>query len=944
MCDDLLLPSLLKHQDPVPSVCVLLFLRTICRAMAQGSGSWDAVLSDMVLGDNWAAVLQLSAPRESPAEPSVGEPFVVESQSADTWGEVLQMSSQSADTRGEAAGDSVTEGSAPHRRGRGRPRGNREFNVLLKDLRASARESARELAGAPSLQQIKEDRARKARETREARALLAQARKQQAVAPAIEIDAKCTPEGILSIASKRDHDLAAQVLALGFVELYGLEKSKANKDLAFDSQDRSIANRLCGPNLSKRAITSQSAEAEILDITIPRLARSYRSLACALVCGSLASESHLVKYLVNAVSNGFLEPFLLVWRVRYDETPMPSTCLHSDGPSKASGIAKILQSEVEWLAVFRCDDGNPYGYFALRSGRPTWLQLLERCTGEVLKAAVRDVASVPESFDIMFPRKVRQVTTDAYSANIRAESAVGRELSPAGWVLLHLFCDVHKIHTVAGRMWKLVDGDISAVISLAISTNQLGDFSKFRSLLKAYIKEKLVVIKDSCPDEEANRYRRGVLALFLDTENRDLNITQRKLRAAALPLVANGDWRKHGIVEHYFIPGTSPPLSILPDVIAIVMCWCLLPVALKVFHRDRWAGADIPLDDLGLAEHCHGLLSGVYPQMRGGNRNSGGGEQALADEEAPIDKQDDEEAPVDKPQDPTANNMREDLQQMRVSSINWAEGKPGGRLAIMRICMEPHRLFMIRSFANGMGDSGDRRASGLVPHLVSGSGLEKWRQNYKICLAAARKHSLQMQSDIAELMGGKGHWFLLQGGNRTNVASLLAFRLLSRSSAVCHYLISMRHKNYPFKLFHYFAESDAELKIAMESEIKLDANCPHRLDVYSADYVRVYGDDLESEEAQVEAESVAQMAETDISLLEAGAFKHLLPTHPPTHLQGRSPTHSPTGAFKHHLATHPRRFLNRPPARPPAPIWTCVAPSTYGKSFAFPFVVVIVIV
>ena len=317
-------------------------------------------------------------------------------------------------------------------------------------------------------------------------------------------------------------------------------------------------------------VLSAVAEAKSLGVHWKTLQSDYNRLAAAVSLLASSNLASMLEALQRVCEGTGMTPSFFLWRVRYDETPL-RTRSKLRGLVGISAEAKILQSEVEWCMVIKkgaAAEGGTPSYFMIRGSQPTWLQVVDRTTAECLKAAIQDVAPIPHIVHGMFTYKARLPTTDHYAANVRAELSILKDLreKSLAWGLLHLLCDVHKAHTCAARMFLLVKRDVSAIIDLALSTNQLGDFALMRRTLVQVVAQRLV-IRQGRPPEHLQRYKLKVLDLYLSTEGRKQGLRTRRLQRASLLLVANGDWTKNDCVEHYFMPGTSPPMPILRQVL-----------------------------------------------------------------------------------------------------------------------------------------------------------------------------------------------------------------------------------------------------------------------------------------------------------------------------------------------------------------------------------------
>lgn len=273
---------------------------------------------------------------------------------------------------------------------------------------------------------------------------------------------------------------------------------------------------------------------------------------------------------------------------------------------KASGVKKLLQSEGTWGFIIQ--DPSSGKLLTVIGRAATWLQLLERTTGEVLLEAARrrsTVSSASESFN----HKLRLVQHDAHGANDRCEQGWMRDHGDS-WALLELHCDVHKVAGIQTKtIGNMMKGTISGQLHFALAVNDGVGMHRFKRVLRELVVERLV-IRRGRPAADAESFRRHVLRLCLARGSR---LLERRLALWCLP---NGDWRSQGVVEVYVPMHAEVNRAALVETVASSLCAVLLPGKFQVYPRTRWTRSDTAFDEFCLLEAVHGLASAIFPRWR----------------------------------------------------------------------------------------------------------------------------------------------------------------------------------------------------------------------------------------------------------------------------------------------------------------------------------------
>ena len=398
--------------------------------------------------------------------------------------------------------------------------------------------------------------------------------------------------------------------------------------------------------------------------------RKYQAQRSLIQAGSAMVESSA--FLLGSMLDSLgseqspLEPFVLILKYKYDETPtkvrvatvpgscesedrhamqnliVPKTCvkgpelqhfLASQGYASQSSTtmqsathAKILQTHVSVIALYKVKPVNPeeQGRFAVvQSAVPCSLQAMDRSTGETQRRAVWEtLSSLPELSRLLatFPLCIRQSTTDRFTANYRTEAGLGAWMP--GVLLCHLACDAHKAATTIKNCLRPVSSDISGVLNSGLMmTSDLAVVKKLRDTFIAVLCAELQVHTEAAPENaaECERYRRECFELFLPTEG--VPPGQAKLHAKRryiLQHYLNGDLT-HPRVQHHCIPGSGCCLGPNERLMSMshFLAWSLVPHKCPILSRKNWIN-QLPVARLlqYFSEQCvHSLIIFIYSKF-----------------------------------------------------------------------------------------------------------------------------------------------------------------------------------------------------------------------------------------------------------------------------------------------------------------------------------------
>ena len=162
---------------------------------------------------------------------------------------------------------------------------------------------------------------------------------------------------------------------------------------------------------------------------------------------------------------------------------------------------------------------------------------------------------------------------------------------------MHTHCDVHATALVNGKVFGLVEGDITGLIRCALSLRIGNAMGTFRKCLRAEIESRFELLHGRLPPD-ALVHKRTMLSLFCRTGT---NLAVRQLLMVLCP---NGDWRAPKVQFYKPLQG---PLSratdeeLLEHVVSGLMI-ALCSTMPEVYPRHRWVGCDVALDNLSIIE------------------------------------------------------------------------------------------------------------------------------------------------------------------------------------------------------------------------------------------------------------------------------------------------------------------------------------------------------
>ena len=630
----------------------------------------------------------------------------------------------------------------------------------------------------------------------------------------------------------------------------------------------------------------------------PRNVVPYTNLLANVIC----TCDHDARGLVETLLVGGLAAEDLLMVIDFstsDETPMPmnidsnaetqaqasvdsaetSIILHQQGlpgvrmQTKAKATCKVLQSAATWAFLVRHGDT----LVSLKGSSQTWLQFLDRTTGECLLEAERRRSPLTLNSE-RFIDKLRLTTLDKASSNERCERAWLRQLD-SSWQRIGLGCEVHQIATCHSKVFDLTSSEITGQIHFAISLNSGTGVTRFSKHLLAVVKQRLRIIRGQGPSEEAQRYRRNLLRLCLAQGGR---LLQRRLSALTLP---NGDWRVADEIQVYVPPGLEYDAQQVASTVAWSLQQLVVPGQFTIFPRSRWTKDDVAFDEFCLLEGIHRLASIVYPlwaadqsdvpiaRFSGGDIAGHGNQPGAAETDRGCHDENrgnllrgatghghDQEAAGAGATDPDMARLMNEMH--RREALIWLAGRPLGRALLLRQVMIPFKKLQ-KAYFNMGSDKWDNMQDGVVAESLR-SGRNEDR-TFAVVECAMQRLEKKFNEDAMMLMNEPVLWADLLPVESQNLSMQgLAFRMISSADALIQESLGLQHRTCPFILLAILADPSRAAEI-----VNMD---PCLFDPWSRSFVaRHRGDDggLLGRIALAKLRLIASVAKIDIKGLES---------------------------------------------------------------------------
>lgn len=422
-----------------------------------------------------------------------------------------------------------------------------------------------------------------------------------------------------------------QIALMETLNKYWKSKDSANANAADVNEPDVLVERCLFTDLKKRPTASMTAEAEAIGIDRQAFARGIKRVASSVVEGAGLMWGNMLAAMTKRAKMAGSIPLVFIKQMRYDETPtklrLQDDCQslshlesqsRNDAPiTQQKSRAKVLQSEIRLAAVIM-DRAKSFMF----CGRvPTWLQVMDRTTADVTKAAIKDLYStIPDLQECssQFAVKVQLSTTDRYSGNTRAEAALQRD--DPSWIRLHLPCDIHKLSSAIGQQFELSELFISSMVNVALAMCEAGSVKDLQDCLMEVFSESLVIFLGDPPGGEILQHRLQIYELFLGVPkdpapqlfNASMRLKRQKQRCI-LDQYLNHDlqtpipvhWCRHGCCK---LDDRADTLSNFKQYVLPA----LVPSACPLFPRGKWTRSELSIEWVGLFASHHNLYQDTF--------------------------------------------------------------------------------------------------------------------------------------------------------------------------------------------------------------------------------------------------------------------------------------------------------------------------------------------
>lgn len=592
--------------------------------------------------------------------------------------------------------------------------------------------------------------------------------------------------------------------------------------------------------------------------------------------------------------------------LRYDETPMrtrlvdPELLQQSTSTTIALGasssstqvvsvtcqathVAKILQTQRQYAMLFHIPGK---GHVQIRFETPCWLQSLSRTTGEAYWAALElsELEGEPELAE-QFARAERIVCTDAAGGCTRYERV--HEAS-SGRPALRVTCEVHMVAKWFESVFDPMSAHTRKLHEVAKALRAGDAMRTFRKTLREFVSSNLDFRPQSRPSDIVARQNIAMLDLFLPARNRTARI-----RRAAILALANGDWRRQGVVEHHCL-GCCRSREECALKLSTIFVACVASCAPPTWPESRWTGFDLALEWQGLLDSIHGLLSHCFAEwcaaLQRGEAHTSSHERThqppatlmlddiaggwcgranaarLEEEEAPAGEGREASASESKVGQKDAARQHGEASKLRSSARQWLETPRLPVFVLLRRVVEP-LVTIMASYLECAGEDFEQRmvteaarqggtvsTDDLLTNLEERHLLAAFRGTFEQrCLDAARGLLLEGSS-----------WAVLPEFARTSIVRTRAFIMLSSIGCHCWEMMTF-HTGYPFCLFEVVVDPSA----AENMDTKV---CEHRMDKWSKEFLehhRAQPGGLGSETARAELLHTLLVARRETCQIEA---------------------------------------------------------------------------
>jgi hypothetical protein len=548
---------------------------------------------------------------------------------------------------------------------------------------------------------------------------------------------------------------------------------------------------------------------------------------------------------------------------------------------------KLMQSEQKFAMLVRLpEQGGQSAPFAIFIGDSiSWLQRLESTTGLVTMLSQERVSAVSE-YANSFQRRWRSTCTDKASSNQSAERQLLARRGP-GWRGFQWFCEVHVVATCFEHTFSPMELFISGLINSALSLNFGSHILRFRNLVRTHILSH-IIWRDTPLAISADTWKMHVLRIFMRTGRK------KNYRMALLLKLAPGDWRNRSGVEVFLKPGEDP--NTVARLVADGLSMGLVSSKFNEWPRHRWKGADIAVNQFGLLDAVHGILSWVYPlfiesfkpakknlldsvepmaavpeaeaagaaPVAAGLCNPAGecadasGDLALV---APGELRGDYLGPQLVQSEAFTTDAAAANKRFRTKGLAFVHSNPGANLIMTRLIMEPFRELLDQKLYIGSKRYELHQQAQSAAEQLSGSPAVPWPyRDFALGEAAKNTAENRFFTKLGALLD-PSMWISIPSSHITEAQQAACFDGMSRAGCMVEEFLRSKHLLSPYNCFHIVWDESAGPRIyAIDS-------CLH--DPTIKELIDEFGEALGNDESRMVIMTVLLISRCDVSNLES---------------------------------------------------------------------------
>ncbi|CAK0870415.1 unnamed protein product, partial [Prorocentrum cordatum] len=530
---------------------------------------------------------------------------------------------------------------------------------------------------------------------------------------------------------------------------------------------------------------------------------------------------------------------------------LESATLAKDG--QTPNRAHLFGSEHGWAALISIKDGERRRLVNFFGPTLTWTQVVDRGTAKCAKQALIETCGTFIDAD-HYDTRLRIATTDAASANYMTERGMMADREN-GWVNMHMPCNVHKVATGHTKTYDLVKDDITGAIQLSLSVSSASAMSSFRRAFTTVARKRLVVERGrpTALDEE---YRETMLNLFLTKGQKHGE------KAHMAKTILNGPWQNHSKFVVY-IDGEGPiPAKVRRQVEKnVVRClnFVCLGKSFSTYPRHRWTGADVSINEIGLAACIYGLL---FPACQLFVKSAAGPSDGMHEGDRAADSRPADRRPRagggprsaspaggEVPMGAAAAQNETD----KKNTLKWVETEPLHKLMAIRVTMEPWRELMEAYLFSAGEDWELRQRCAEAAHQLDPQTSD--RRQFRLSTYAGLVYEKEFFEDLDKAWDSR-MWDFIPLQSRTFAFRSVCFRMLSRSGClVNHYLVKPADE-FPVALFALILGVDCAKQLQDQPRCLRNVFSDHILESYP-------GDALGNEECIAKLITVAQITHVE---------------------------------------------------------------------------------